>query len=819
MKKIHLISNAHIDTVWQWEWQEGVGATLTTFSAAADFCEEFDDYVFCHNESLLYEWVEKYDYPLFQRIQKLVKQGKWHIMGGWYIQPDCNMPSGESFIRHITKGLTYFESKFENFQRPTTAMNFDSFGHTRGLVQILNDAGYDSYIISRPGTKEDEKNMIWKGFNNSEVVVARVSDGYNSLLGQVDKKLMPFLQKSPTVKNELFLWGVGNHGGGPSRQDYKILTNIQKKYPNIQFVHSTPELYFKDVMNYKEELKVSDDLNHVNMGCYTSQILIKQLHVKLENELFSAEKMAMHASYNGMDYPNESLNRAEEDLLFNQFHDILPGTVIKEAEDAAIHGLGHGIEEASRVKLSSFMKLTRGQEKAVEGEYPIFAYNPHPYKIKTTIECEFMLADQNWSLTDFYDVSVFHKGKLIPSQLEKESSNLPLDWRKKIVFDAELEPFSVERFSCFTTSKPVRNKQNEQKYTFDNGSLKVSINKATGLIDSLIIHGKEYLKKEIGIKIIQNSCDPWGFFYDDYKEELGTFSLMNQSEVMNYSDVSTGDNINIIEDGDIRTVVQVFLKYKDSKMVLNYTIPKNGTLLKLDMTLLNQEKDVKIKLTVPTSLRNDKYYGKTAFGVNELLADGNEKVAQEYVYISNHDHALALINFGTYGSDCINGTINQTLINSSAYCAHPIDDREILEQDRFNPRIDIGERRFSFIIYAGQSNEVLNHVDYVSLINQQKPYVMNYFPTGSGEKPSKFITLDNKTVQLISLKQSIDKSGIVLRLFNPTTEVQKAVVDFEVEGIKFSIELNSYQYKTYKIMDKKVIEVNCLEKEINEKSM
>ena len=255
MKKIHLISNAHIDPVWQWEWQEGVGATLTTFSAAADFCEEFDNFVFCHNESLLYEWVEKFDYPLFQRIKKLVKAGKWHIMGGWYIQPDCNMPTGESFIRHITKGLTYFENKFENFKRPTTAINLDSFGHTRGLVQILNDAGYDSYIIHRPPANEDEVSMVWKGFNNSEVVVARVNDGYNSLLGQVDKKLLPFLKKPLTIKNELFLWGVGNHGGGPSRIDYEIINKLEKEYNHIEFIHSTPERYFKEVFKYKDKLK------------------------------------------------------------------------------------------------------------------------------------------------------------------------------------------------------------------------------------------------------------------------------------------------------------------------------------------------------------------------------------------------------------------------------------------------------------------------------------------------------------------------------------------------------------------------------------
>ena len=102
--KIHLVSNAHLDPVWLWEWEDGAGAALSTFRQAAAFCEERRGYVFCHNESVLYQWVKDYEPALFARIRKLVKSGRWHVMGGWYVQPDCNMPSGESFVRQILLG-------------------------------------------------------------------------------------------------------------------------------------------------------------------------------------------------------------------------------------------------------------------------------------------------------------------------------------------------------------------------------------------------------------------------------------------------------------------------------------------------------------------------------------------------------------------------------------------------------------------------------------------------------------------------------------------------------------------------------------------
>jgi len=121
MRTIHLICNAHLDPVWLWEWEEGAAEALSTFRVAAEFCENEGGFVFNHNEVILYQWVQEYEPALFKRIQKLVKEGKWHIMGGWYLQPDCNMPCGESFVRQILLGREYFKEHFN--VRPETAIN------------------------------------------------------------------------------------------------------------------------------------------------------------------------------------------------------------------------------------------------------------------------------------------------------------------------------------------------------------------------------------------------------------------------------------------------------------------------------------------------------------------------------------------------------------------------------------------------------------------------------------------------------------------------------------------------------------------------
>ena len=247
-RKIHLVSNAHLDPVWLWEWQEGAGEALSTFRQAAEFCEKKKGYVFCHNEAVLYEWVEEHEPALFRRIRKLVREGKWHVMGGWYVQPDCNMPSGESFVRQILLGRSYFGKKLG--VAPRTAVNLDPFGHTRGLVQILAKSGYTAYLCCRPGNREcplPRDEFVWVGYDGSEVLATRASAHYCSVGGKERERLEKWLAENPAGDPVIHLWGIGNHGGGPSRKDLADLDAMKKERPDLELVHSTPDDYFREL--------------------------------------------------------------------------------------------------------------------------------------------------------------------------------------------------------------------------------------------------------------------------------------------------------------------------------------------------------------------------------------------------------------------------------------------------------------------------------------------------------------------------------------------------------------------------------------------
>ncbi len=510
-KRIHMICNAHIDPIWQWDWPEGVSATLSTFYTAVRLANEFD-YIFCHNEVTVYKYIEEYAPELFEKIKELVKAGKWHIMGGWYLQPDCNMPCGESFVRQIREGQRYFKEKFGVC--PTTAINLDPFGHTVGLVQIVKKCGQDSYMFMRPFSYEislPNEQFIWRGLDGSEIKATRICH-YGSGLGKSAKTIRNRANEQ-NVPVGVALWGVGNHGGGPS---YKDLTDIKEQLltdKEIEFIHSNPESFFAEI----EPKDVVDKSLHISMpGCYTSMYRVKKLHAQLENEISMAEKMSSVAYMTGAldKYPEKEIQTAVEDLLNAEFHDVLPGSSVQCGEDAGIRYLNHGILEAERAKIKAYFALSQAQGSASEGEYPIVVFNPHPYELADNVECEFTLADQNWSETMSSHITVKDENdNTVPYQVIKEESNLTLDWRKRIIFEASLKPMSLNRYSVYIDFEEAEKLERKQEFIFDNGRKHVEVDEKTGLLKSYKIDGVEYLGEGFGLCSFDDNSDPWGMVY------------------------------------------------------------------------------------------------------------------------------------------------------------------------------------------------------------------------------------------------------------------------------------------------------------------
>jgi alpha-mannosidase len=826
-KRVHLICNAHLDPVWLWEWEEGAAEAIATFRTAADLCEEFPGFIFNHNEVTVYKWVEEYEPALFKRIQRLVREGKWHIMGGWYLQPDCNMPAAESFIRQILLGRSYFREKFG--VEVKTAINLDPFGHAWGLPQILKKAGYTSYLFCRPDQKDcplPDHDFIWVGCDGSEVIGSRVLGWYSSQLGKIGKKINDWLASFGDRDPGVLLWGVGNHGGGPSRDDLRQITRAipEKAKAGWDLIHSTPEAFFEELARSGRKLgKLNRDMNPWAAGCYTSMIRVKQKHRQLENELYTLEKMAVTASAQGlMAYPHEEIAEAFHDLMFGEFHDILPGSSIQPVEEASLRMFDHGLEIASRLKARAFFALASGQPKCKPGEIPILVYNPHPYPVRTQVECEFNLPDANWE-EQFTVATAYRDGKALPSQNEKELSNLNLDWRKRIVFEAELAPAQVNRFDCrlaVLKKKPAPKLKNSGgAIKFKNGELDVVINARTGLIDRYRVRGKDYLGKNAFLPlVIADNEDPWGMTVHSFRKVVGKFKLLSRRKGTWLSGTRVGPipSVRIIEDGDVRSVVEAVFGFGDSFVCMQYKLPKHGTEVEVDVRVHWNEKDRMLKLSVPTRGPKGTYIGQIAGGINNLPTNGDEAVAQKWVAVVSRqsDQAVTVVNDGVYGSDFADNELRLTLLRSPGYSAHPIFERTIVPQDRYITRHDQGERRYHFWLNAGAVRRRLDAVDREALAHNEKPFAVSFNPSGAGRKPKTGVTLSDAVVQVTAVKPAHKGSDLVVRLFEPTGRARETVLTVPFLGVKRKISLAGFEIKTLRInpRTRKVVETDLLER-------
>ncbi len=784
MKKIHLICNSHLDPVWMWDWEEGLGESISTFHQAELFCREFD-FIFNHNESVLYEFIEEHDPELFSRIREQVKAGKWHIMGGWYLQPDCNMPSGEAFVRQIGLGRKYFADKFG--ARPTTAINFDSFGHSVGLVQILRKCGYDSYICCRPNPEMMDlpRDFWWVGKDGSRVKVTRTTDEnlYCTAFGTAKKEIIRKASHYADGEVGVALWGVGNHGGLPSRKDLQDVTELiaDSEYP---IIHSTPEQYFAEL---EPKTEFTGSMQPCLIGCYTAMQSIKQKHIELENKLFTTEKLCSYASLNGLYSKNDSaFLEAEKALASLEFHDIYAGTCAADGEKSSLRKADYALELLQKEHNKAFFAICGKHEKAEIGEFPVFIFNAQPYARETVCETEYLMPIPLTSDTEQYTVSVYQNGKKIPSQCIKELSNIHYDRRKRIAYRCELPAMGEARVDFRVEVEPKRflAPTTGDEIVFSDSIKTIRISRKTGLMESYVVGGKELLSGGAFQPVmLEDNADPWGWYMERIGENPVDFVLC---------DGSTGPfekltNVNIIEDGDILTEVESFFWQSSSFVRISYKMYKDlpYTDIKVDVFWNEQQKVLKLK--VPAAF-NGQFIGQIPFGTDEFAKDGKEINAHRFVGMQDGENVLTLYNNCTYGFCAEGNDLYATLLRGAAYCAHPIEDRILIDPNRFTPTIEQGRHSFSFRFSYDRAEMLENNAqEFVNI-----PFSLTFFPHGDGKLAKPVLQVENPAISLSAFYKT--EEGYILRLVN--NNAQPSATALSICNNTKMLSFKGYEVKT-----------------------
>ena len=350
MKQFNIaaVGNSHIDMAWLWPWTETVEVVRNTFGTALELMREYPDFKFTASAAQAYEWIEEKYPAMFREIQQRVKEGRWEVIGGMWVEPDLNMPDGESLVRQILYGKRYFQQKFG--VDINIGWNPDSFGYNWQLPQIYKRSGIDYFVTQKllwasEFTKFPYRLFWWEAPDGSRLLTYFPSDYAN----QIDPQKMardagiygPMMwtynggtNSAPAgALDTMYLYGVGDHGGGPTRVDLDTALRWQKGdlvYPQLNF--STATQYFADLEKNKSELKIptwdGELYFQYHRGVQTSQSEEKRGNRQNEELVLNAEKIVSIETLFGASWPQQNFDTAWKDILFNQFHDILPGSGI-----------------------------------------------------------------------------------------------------------------------------------------------------------------------------------------------------------------------------------------------------------------------------------------------------------------------------------------------------------------------------------------------------------------------------------------------------------------------------------------------------------
>ena len=337
--EILLISHAHIDMNWMWGLQETVATTLSTFRTILALMKEYPEFTYSQSQASVYKIVEEYDPQMMDEIKARIKEGRWECTTNAWVETDKNMPNTESLLRHISCTKEYMRDTW-GVDPATLEVDFspDTFGHNANIPEI-NGYGNVKYYYHCRGHEIRHYLYRWRAPSGKEILVYCEPNWYNSAINpELGAHGVELSRLASGFKTSMAVYGVGNHGGGPTRRDVELAIEMQSwpVYPQMKF--GTLHEYFKKAEAVRDKLPLWDkEINFIFTGCYTTQSRIKMGNRKAEAALVAAE--SMHAMANlttGYSYPRTNLTKAWQNVLFTHFHDIITGSNVQESREHAM---------------------------------------------------------------------------------------------------------------------------------------------------------------------------------------------------------------------------------------------------------------------------------------------------------------------------------------------------------------------------------------------------------------------------------------------------------------------------------------------------
>ncbi len=798
--ELHVIANAHMDPIWIWDWREGFGEVWATFRSALDRIAEHPDLIFTASSASHHAWIAEHDPAMFAEIKAAVAAGRWYLAGGMWVEPDCNLPSGEGFCRQLLAGQRFFHREFG--RTATVGYNVDSFGHNAGLPQLLRAAGLTSYVFMRPGDAERElpsQLFRWRDRSGAELLAYRIPVAYETHgPSGIEARLERGAELAATEHSPMMLFvGVGNHGGGPTKATLAEIDRLSPGFPGLRY--GDPGEYFDLVR--AEQLAddvevVCDELQHHAVGCYSVSAWVKAGHDAADGTLLDAEAVeAIAARLAARPDRQAELSAAWTELLLFEFHDVLAGTASSRAYQSMGARLGHVQTVADQVTTNALYELahridtTAGLTRPVERHssfwagdegqgVPFLIFNPLPWAVRQPVV-------GSRSAEQVLDSS----GRQVQHQAVT-SGEVTL-FPSHTLFFADLPPLGYEVFWLRGGRRTPAASPEPEPMQIESELLRVAIDATSGAVTS--IFDKQNARELVGsggIRPIlqQDVSDTWSHHLARYEGQTvpGVFG-----------------GAQVVESGPVRWTLRLRFSFGDSQLTEDVSVLAGEPYVQLRLRADWREPKVVLKLLMPWQLADMRTASGAAYGVVERAPTGHEEPVQGWLdcYDPQANRGVAISTGHLHGYDAAGSAVRLTVLRNPLAADHgggwgtsdPAD----------FPLADSGRHDATIRIWGHSGSWHEGRVVARAAELVRPPLIVaDTYHAGELPPAGSFLTVEPAATPLVrAVKRTEASDGVLLRLVEPDGRTCTAQLGGRLLGRETTVTLRPYEMQSLLVPD------------------
>ncbi|MGH9588245.1 MAG: alpha-mannosidase, partial [Acidobacteriaceae bacterium] len=773
----HVTGNSHIDAAWLWPWTETVDVVKRTFGTALQLMNEYPDYTYTQSAAQYNAWLANKYPDLNNQIKDRIKQGRWEVVGGMWVEPDLNLPDGESTARSILIGKRWYEQHYGVNVR--IGWNPDSFGYNWQLPQIYKKSGIDYFVTQKMAWNDTNKLPLklfwWESPDGSKVLTYFPHDYANRNLSPIrlSADLAQARKFAPGMKEMMDLYGVGDHGGGPTRSMLDQGVHWEKSdkvVPKMQFgtagtyfsaveKNIAPEsrtwdydsiakgYQFPEAVAGKISIPTWDDELYLeyHRGVYTTQAKLKYNLRNAPEWTLDAEKVASLAWLDGNAYPNGRLTDAWKKITFNDFHDLAAGSgigiIYKDAQKDfdVVHFEDNAISAQA-------MKTLYARVNTSGAGVPVMVFNPLAWERSGPVKVSVQMprAESAVSVLDA-------NNHVLPSEVL--SSNAQTHAFKLLVDVKNAPSLGYEVLHVVPGKRTFASDLKVSGLTMENADLRVTVDKTTGCITSL------FDKKTNFEALEANSCGNELQLYHDLPKDYDAWNIDPGTYDVPPHRLDTADSVELIDKGPMRAVIRVTHHTDKSKFSQDIILTEGSDEVVVKNDIDWHETHELLKAAFPLAASSDKATFEIPFGTIERPTTRNnswekarfEVPAQRWADLGDGQHGFSLINDSKFGYDARGNVLRLTLLRSPTWP---------------DPNADRGHQHFSCALYPHASG-------WREALSVRHGFDFNYrlsaeqVDSHTGEMAARhsFISVEPRNVVLTAMKKAEDSNSLIFHLY------------------------------------------------------